>query len=252
MKLPYIDLYPGDWLKDSVAGCSLGAQGLWLRLMFIMQESPKRGYLCRVLVKQNADFAQAESKQVLNLLPPSLARSCGCTVDEFRKYWSELVDAGVPSRGDDGIWYSRRMVKDEALRVIRSAAGKVGGEASVKSRFAQAKPQANVGLRDGTDADVNSVGGEGGKNGHSKIIQYCDRIGLIFRRPPGSAWSYSEQTTLCQLLKRSDFEIELSEIEGAMKRKVEFMSQSVERLLSDWTSNLDKARNAPKPERNAI
>ena len=38
-KLPYIQLYPGDWLRDSVAGCSLAAQGLWLRMMFVMHDS---------------------------------------------------------------------------------------------------------------------------------------------------------------------------------------------------------------------
>ena len=44
-KMPAIQLYTGDWLKDPVAGCSLAAQGLWLRMMFIAHDSRRYGYL---------------------------------------------------------------------------------------------------------------------------------------------------------------------------------------------------------------
>lgn len=248
-KLPYIDLYPGDWLKDAVAGCSLAAQGLWLRLLFIMQEAPKRGFLC-------SGFAQAKSNQVLNLLPPSLARMCGCSVPEFKKLWSELVDAGVPSKGDDGIWFCRRMVKDEQLRQIRSAAGKAGGDASVKARFAQAKPQPNVGLRDGTGTDDGTLPSvEGGTGGIAPRCQNPDlapfrrTLNAMYNRDENSHWSYIEQTTLAELVKRPRFSQELAKIESVQHKQGYFISKSLDRLLTDWQKNLDYA-NGPGMQGN--
>jgi hypothetical protein len=100
-KLPSLQFYPGDWLRDSVSGCSLAAQGLWLRLMILMHDSERYGYLCN------------------NGLPiPSdqLARRCGSTLAEYEELMLELESAGVPSRTKDGIIYSRRMTRDAEER----------------------------------------------------------------------------------------------------------------------------------------
>jgi hypothetical protein len=115
-KLPSIHLYPGDWLRDQVSGCSAAAQGIWLRVMFIMHDSERYGYLC-----QNGKpmpFDQA-------------ARRCGVSLQEFSDAFEELKAAGVPSFTDDGIAYSRRMVRDAKdrattnKRVIRFRNGSV-------------------------------------------------------------------------------------------------------------------------------
>jgi len=100
-KLPAIQFYPGDWLRDAVAGCSLAAQGLWLRLMFVAHDADNYGYL---------------SANGLPLPADGLARRCGCSVDEFHRLIAELEAAGVPSRLPDGIMYSRRMVRDAENR----------------------------------------------------------------------------------------------------------------------------------------
>jgi hypothetical protein len=101
MKLPAIQFYPGDWLRDSVAGCSIAAQGLWLRMMFLMHDSERYGYL-----QQNGKPIPSDS----------IARRCGCTPEEYLSLLSELDDAGVFSRSSDGIVFSRRMVRDAAER----------------------------------------------------------------------------------------------------------------------------------------
>ena len=45
-KLPSFQFYPGDWMKDpALAICSAGARGVWMDVMCLMFESPKRGYL---------------------------------------------------------------------------------------------------------------------------------------------------------------------------------------------------------------
>ncbi len=100
-KLPAIQFYPGDWLRDAVAGCSLAAQGLWLRLMFVGHDAEDYGYL---------------SANGQPIPPDGLARRCGCSLDEFHRLIAELEAAGVPSRTSDGILYSRRMVRDAETR----------------------------------------------------------------------------------------------------------------------------------------
>lgn len=100
-KLPYINLFPGDWLRDNVAGCSLSAQALWLRLMFIMHDSQRYGYLT-----VNGSAASDEWA----------ASRVGCPVEKYRELLAELDRAGVPSRTSDGIIFSRRMVRDAEKR----------------------------------------------------------------------------------------------------------------------------------------
>src|SRR3972149_10618876 len=129
-KLPAIHLYPGDWLRDAVSGCSLAAQGLWLRMMFVAHDSENYGqmFACDLL----------DSKI-------GIARRCGCNVEEFDALFSELKSAGVPGLRD-GLVYSRRMVRDASLRQQRAKAGRKGGKQSAKRKAskAQANWQAKV------------------------------------------------------------------------------------------------------------
>src|SRR5215469_11184694 len=100
-KLPFLQLYPGDWEADAVAGRSLAAQGLWLRMIFLMHRSERYGYL------------------VENGLPipsESIARRCGCYPEEYQTLLAELASAGIPGLSSDGIIFSRRMVRDAQKR----------------------------------------------------------------------------------------------------------------------------------------
>lgn len=101
-KLPHIQLYPGDWLKDNLAGCSLAAQGLWLRMMFMAHDAERYGYLAMNGSAIPSDF---------------IARKCGCDgLAQYETLLAELDRAGVPSRTPDGVIYSRRMVRDAKAR----------------------------------------------------------------------------------------------------------------------------------------
>jgi len=57
------------------------------------------------------------------ILPDILARILGCTLPEIERYLSELESAGVFSRTEDGTIFSRRMIRDEEIRVKRAAGG---------------------------------------------------------------------------------------------------------------------------------
>jgi hypothetical protein len=111
-KLPFLKFYPGDWLRDPVSGCSLAAQGLWLRMMFLMHDGDRYGYL---------------STNGSPIPPGSVAQRCGCTLEQYETLLAELSNAGVPSRLEDGTILSRRMVKDESKRQKFSRLGKLGG-----------------------------------------------------------------------------------------------------------------------------
>ena len=169
VNLPHIQLYQGDWLKDPVAGCGLAAQGLWLRLMFVMQESPHRGFLCLPPDEILPDFCLGKHGGKLKPLPDSyLARRAGTDLLQYQELFKELWIVGVPSKTESGVIYSRRMVRDEALRKIRSEAGMKGAKATLLrqnngsySNFASAKEAANP--DNAIDNDNGTGRGTGGR-----------------------------------------------------------------------------------------
>lgn len=105
MKLPAITFYPGDWLRDDVSGCSLAAQGLWLRMMILAHDADRYGYLGKNGSPYSSSF---------------IAKKCGCdTVDQYETLLSELDSVNVPSRTPEGVIYSRRMVRDAKERQLK-------------------------------------------------------------------------------------------------------------------------------------
>lgn len=98
---PALQFYPGDWLRDSVSGCSLGAQGLWLRMLMVMHDSEE----CGRLVQNGKPMPDAVT-----------ARRCGTDTVTLALHIAELEDAGVFSRDENGVIFSRRMVREESDR----------------------------------------------------------------------------------------------------------------------------------------
>lgn len=102
-KLPSMQFYPGDWMKDpALRACTLEARGLWTDMLCLMFESPRRGYL-----------QHATGKPVT---PDQLARMTGCTAEQVSRLLRELEDAGVYSCTEHGVIFSRRLARDEAER----------------------------------------------------------------------------------------------------------------------------------------
>jgi len=111
MTNPWIKFYPSDWRADpALRMCSIGARGLWMEMLCIMHEAG--GYLT------------VNGKE---LQPRQLAVLTGSTVDEVASFIEELSDAGVFSRDERGVIFSRRMLKDIAKAEEDRAAGKKGG-----------------------------------------------------------------------------------------------------------------------------
>lgn len=95
-------LYPNDWEGDEVAFCSLAAQGLWLRMMFLMHRSTRYGYL-------SLPNGSAIPQHVI-------AAKCGITPEAYCTLLEELDNVGKLARTSDGVIYSRRMVRDAQQR----------------------------------------------------------------------------------------------------------------------------------------
>jgi hypothetical protein len=112
-KLPAIQFYSGDWRKDlGVQSLSLHDRAVWFEMLLLMHESEERGFL------------------VLNGKPIKdevLARLIGLDKQILTTALTNIEDAGVSSRREDGAIFNRRMVKDEKLRQVRTEAGKLGG-----------------------------------------------------------------------------------------------------------------------------
>src|SRR3954464_2625912 len=83
--------------RIKVGMCSIGAQGLWLRMKFLMHESPRYGYLCTV------DGQKALSNEFV-------ARRCDTASVEFESLLDELHTAGLWVRSTNGIIYDPEMV----------------------------------------------------------------------------------------------------------------------------------------------
>lgn len=114
MKRPAFQFYPADWRKDmALQSCSVAARGLWVDLLCIAHECEPYGHL----TVNGKPMTAAQ-----------IARHTGLTEREAVKLLAELAEAGVSSTTDEGVIYSRRMVRDEDLRNRRAEGGKAGSE----------------------------------------------------------------------------------------------------------------------------
>lgn len=113
-KRPAFQFYPSDWRKEqNLRLCSPGARALWIDMMCLMHDCEPYGHL--------TDVGRP-------MAPEALAKLVGETPAAVRRWFAELGERGVFSVTEDGIAYSRRMVRDEAVREARAAGGQAGAE----------------------------------------------------------------------------------------------------------------------------
>lgn len=120
---PWFPFHASDWLGDrGLRSCSLAARGLWTDCLCLMHDANPRGHL---LLKGSPPD------------PEALALMVGRPTREVRAALEELEAAGVLSRTDDGVVFSRRMVRD-TLRQDRAVAnGSKGGNPSLRPQVNQ-------------------------------------------------------------------------------------------------------------------
>lgn len=102
MKRPAFQFYPGDWLRDpALRMCSSASRGLWIDMICVMHQAHPYGHLVF-----NGNPVTASQ----------LAKMVGETPADVTEMLAELQAAGVFSRDDNGVIYSRKMVRDELER----------------------------------------------------------------------------------------------------------------------------------------
>jgi len=134
---PYFPLYVQDYLTDEKLNeCSAQSQGVYIKLMCLMHKSDEYG---KILLKQKD---KQNGKQINNFaykLVKHLPFAEKIIIDSL----TELIEEKVLYIDNDFLC-QKRMIKDNALSIIRSEAGKKGGnKTQSKSNFAKAKSEAN-------------------------------------------------------------------------------------------------------------
>lgn len=112
-KRPAFQFYPADWLTDlALRSCSVAARGLWIDMLCLMHDGRPYGHL-------------TVGKKIL--VEADVVRIAGVSVEAIEPLLAELEGAEVFSRKPSGVIFSRRMVRDEAIRSRRASGGKLGG-----------------------------------------------------------------------------------------------------------------------------
>jgi hypothetical protein len=110
---PAFQFYPSDWRTDpGLRLCTVPARGLWMEMLCLMHDGTPYGTLT------------AGGRPISDI---ALARLVGESADDVTRWRGELEDNGVYSV-DAGIIFSRRMIRDEALRNLRAANGQLGAD----------------------------------------------------------------------------------------------------------------------------
>lgn len=114
------------WLSDPVLkALPLDVKGLWIDMLCYIWESADRG----VMVKPTGEIYTHE--EILRLL--------GKESSVGENWLDMLIENGLCGVRDDGAVFSRRMVRDEAIREKRREAGKKGGDVT-KAKVFDATP----------------------------------------------------------------------------------------------------------------
>lgn len=138
-KRPSFQFYPSDWSADiKLRSTSIAARGLWIEIMCIMHQSDVYGFFPSILIEmpidkkidavKNDQISMIDRMLELNKdFCSQLSRMVGSSESEVHRCMRELARAQVFSFSDDGRVFSKRMVKDENLRNVRAASGRLGG-----------------------------------------------------------------------------------------------------------------------------
>lgn len=98
---PWMKWYPRDWRAETgLQLVSRAARSVWLDMLGLMHESTLIGYLL------------LNGKRPT---PEQLARVLGDDIQDLSRWLDELAAAGVYSENEDGVIYSRRMVRDHEM-----------------------------------------------------------------------------------------------------------------------------------------
>ena len=186
-KLPAFLFYPGDWRKDpGVQSMDYEERGVWHELLCIMHESENRGML--TLGNLPVDKSVDKSR---------LARLLGISEKKTRKFLQNFLEIHVLRVCPlTGVFYNRRMVKDEQIRQAKIRAGRAGKGKSGNPKFkkGQANPYAEHNAEH--NAEDNSKGGSSVSVSYSSSYKNNNRSRVASNPTPAAAKGKKEKPDL--------------------------------------------------------
>ncbi|QDH17429.1 hypothetical protein [Swingsia samuiensis] len=137
-----------DWQRDpALRMCSIAARGLWMDMLCLMHDANPQGHLL-------VNGKQPTIRQMAVIF--------GATSDEVSSAISELEEAGVFSKTDDGVIFSRRMVREKTASEEAYNNGKKGGNPALKRKRKPSKKQGvNLSEESGVNPPLNPNTQEG-------------------------------------------------------------------------------------------
>lgn len=153
MRRPWLKWYPSDWRADkAVRLCSAEARGVWLECINLMHEGEPYGYLT---TDSGSPYSHLD-----------LAREASLSLAEVKRGMAELERRQVFSRTEDGIVFSRKLVRTADISDKRAASGKTGANRrrdlllqqnlGNRGNFAEANSSANCGSGSGSVSSSES------------------------------------------------------------------------------------------------
>lgn len=141
---PYVKFHGRDWLGDPLLRMvKHDVRGVWIDLLCAMMESEPYGCLAVNGRPMTDDEA---------------ARLVGIDADAYRAYLAQIESAGIASRNDAGMLYSRRLVRDYEAFTQASEWGKGGGgNPRLKKKNPKAidqKPEAKGAIKEGESESI--------------------------------------------------------------------------------------------------
>jgi len=268
-KLPAFQFYPADWRKDpGIGALSYEQRGIWFEMLCIMHESESRGYL------------QINGKKIeINVL----SRILGLNKQKLSKAIATFIEFKVCSIDDNGVIYSRRMVKDEHIRQVRAEAGKKGGNPRLLDLHKQTPKQnptpsypysspSSITSSESTNPLPLNKGEEfclSSENANpplekqpkkkrisqaqkkrikvKKNTELMVKLGELFDRRSTTLWNLYEAEALQELNPDKDeIAIIVKYYQADDIGEIDPRRQNAETLLNNWTGEIDRAKKWKK------
>lgn len=140
MNNPYLKIYRGDWFGDMpLRSLPMEARGVWFETMLLMADGTPYGHLRTprgpITLEQHASLLCMQK-------------------DILKDNLDLLTSVGVLSIENDAI-VSRRMVRDETLRLQRASGGVLGGNPKLKPKVKRLSTKDNLALDLDLDLDLD-------------------------------------------------------------------------------------------------
>ena len=165
-KAPAFQFYTGDWRKDAeVQSLDHEHKGVWIDLIVIMWDTAERG---RLVLRDGSPMPDV-----------SIARNLGIPEAEWKQKRSTILASGAASEDEAGVFYCRRMVREEAVRRQKAEAGRKGGLVKRNESIQVSEPTSTTRVfrAEDEDEEVVAVAVAVNKTKDGGIV--AERIGLV-------------------------------------------------------------------------